>query len=114
MSPGTACTGAGERCDWSARVSRGGLAAVGVRAEVKIIPVTPELETLRGTKDAHAAAEAEAVKALALRRATLRDIAEATGVPVARVKRILVGRESDAAPTTHSAAVPAEPPMTRP
>ncbi|MGW5928795.1 hypothetical protein ACWF2L_21480 [Streptomyces anulatus] len=82
----------------------GGLALVGVTANVQITPVTPELERLRAAEDAHTAATAEAVKALALRRATLRDIADATGVPVQRVKQLLAGG------TTASGALPAEGP----
>ncbi|MFD8609520.1 hypothetical protein [Streptomyces sp. NPDC059631] len=68
-----------------------GLALVGVTREVKITPVMPELEQLRAADDARAAALAKAVKALAVRRATPRDIADATGVPVRRVKQLLAG-----------------------
>ncbi|MGW0673558.1 hypothetical protein [Streptomyces sp. NPDC002746] len=92
----------------------GGLAAVGVSAEVKIAPVTPELETLRTAENAHMAALANAVKALALRQATLRDIAEATGAPVAQVKRLLAGGVTDAALTAKPADDPADAPVTRP
>lgn len=66
-----------------------GLALAGLTSEVEIVPVTPELEKLRAADDARTAALIEAVKALALRRATLRDIAEATGEPMAYVKRLL-------------------------
>ncbi|MER6519986.1 hypothetical protein ABT246_24420 [Streptomyces sp. NPDC001553] len=66
-----------------------GLAWVGVTTKVRITPVTPELERLRAAAAAHAAAEETAVKALAARRASLRDIADATGVPVRRVKQLL-------------------------
>ncbi|MFS0691640.1 hypothetical protein [Streptomyces nitrosporeus] len=66
-----------------------GLALVGVTAEVKIIPVTPELETLRAAEDARTTALAKAVEALALRRASRSDIALATGASVKQVKLIL-------------------------
>ncbi|MFD7860387.1 hypothetical protein ACFV6B_39950 [Streptomyces microflavus] len=68
-----------------------GLALAGLTSKVEIVPVTPELERLRAADDARAVALIEAVKALALRRATLRDIAEATGEPMAYVKRLLAG-----------------------
>ncbi|MFD7829377.1 hypothetical protein [Streptomyces sp. MJM8645] len=74
--------------------TQAGLALVGVTAEVMITPVTPELEKVRATKAAHAAAVSEAVVALALRRATTRDIALAVGVPAAQVKRLLAERSS--------------------
>ncbi|MGW2984090.1 hypothetical protein [Streptomyces goshikiensis] len=83
-----------------------GLALVGVTPAVKITPETPELERLRAADDARTAALAEAVKALALRRATLRDIADATRVPVARVKQLLAG--SAAAPGIQPAEAPEE------
>lgn len=81
-----------------------GLALVGVTTAVQVTPVTPELERLRAAEDTVAAAMAEAVKALALRRATLRDIADATGMPVRRVKQLL------AVGATDSGALPAEDP----
>lgn len=83
-----------------------GLALVGVTTEVKITPVMPELERLRATKDAHAAAEEAAVKALAARRAPVRDITDATGVPVRRVKQLLAG--SATAPDAQPAEAPEE------
>ncbi|MGW0895750.1 hypothetical protein ACWD0G_01950 [Streptomyces goshikiensis] len=78
----------------------GGLVAAGVTAEVKVTPAMPELEKLRAAEELHTAALAIAVKALALRRATLSDIAEAVGVPVARVRQLLAGSAtaSDAQP----------------
>lgn len=75
-----------------------GLALVGVSAEVTITPVTPELERLRSVEDARAAALAEAVTALALRRTTLSDIAVATGVPRPQVKAILAGLATPSSP----------------
>ncbi|MFJ4342659.1 hypothetical protein [Streptomyces sp. NPDC088915] len=80
----------------------GGLAAVGVTAEVTITAVTPELEKLRAVEEARTAALIEAVKALALRKATLRDIAEATGVPAAHVKRLLAANKTAPAPAANS------------
>ncbi|MFJ5851296.1 MULTISPECIES: hypothetical protein [unclassified Streptomyces] len=90
-----------------------GLALVGVSAKVRITPVTPELEALRAAEDAYTAALDAAVKALARRRATLGDIAEATGAPVARVKRFLAGSEPAAASTAKDDPVPADPTMPR-
>ncbi|MEU3355210.1 hypothetical protein [Streptomyces sp. NPDC037389] len=71
-----------------------GLALVGVTAEVTIVPVTPELENLRAAEDAHTTALREAVAALALRRATLSDIALATGTQKKRVKLLLAERST--------------------
>ncbi|WP_030237623.1 hypothetical protein [Streptomyces sp. NRRL S-350] len=71
-----------------------GLALVGVPAKVTITAVTPELEHLRSAEAAYEAALGEAVAALLPRRATLRAIARATGVPASRVKRILAGRSA--------------------
>ncbi|WP_331759392.1 hypothetical protein [Streptomyces anulatus] len=73
-----------------------GLALVGVTAEVKIIPVTPELEKLRDAEETRATALAKAVESLALRRTSLSDIAMATGVSVKQVRLLL------ATPTGHS------------
>ncbi|MYT24875.1 hypothetical protein GTW69_32145 [Streptomyces sp. SID7760] len=72
-----------------------GLALVGVTAEVKIIPVTPELEILRAAEDARTAALAKAVEALALRRASRSDIALATGASVKQVKLLLARPAED-------------------
>ncbi|MFJ3793532.1 hypothetical protein [Kitasatospora sp. NPDC090091] len=69
-----------------------GLSLVGVAAEVRLVPVTPELEALRSAESAYTAALGEAVAALALRRATVRDIALATGASVAQVRRVLAER----------------------
>lgn len=77
-----------------------GLALVGVTAEVKIIPVTPELEKLRDAEDARATALAKAVEALALRRTSLSDIALATGASVKQVKLILARLAED--PRVHA------------
>ncbi|MFF2618553.1 hypothetical protein [Kitasatospora sp. NPDC058046] len=71
-----------------------GLELVGVAAEIELIAVTPELEKLRAVEETREAALRDAVTALALRRATLRDIALATGLPMARVKRVLQERRS--------------------
>ncbi|MFJ9900519.1 hypothetical protein ACIQPR_45050 [Streptomyces sp. NPDC091280] len=51
------------------------LELVGVSTKVTLIPVTPELETLRAADDAREQALRAAVHALALRRTTRRDIA---------------------------------------
>ncbi|NEA15449.1 hypothetical protein [Streptomyces halstedii] len=68
---------------------REGLAAFGVTGEVEITPVMPELEALRSAEAAYEQALAAAVTALRLRKAPLRDIAEATRVTTPRVKRLL-------------------------
>ncbi|MFI8459139.1 hypothetical protein [Kitasatospora sp. NPDC085464] len=85
-----------------------GLALVGVTAPVTITAVTPELEHLRSAEAAYEAALGEAVAALLLRRTTLGDIAQATGVPPSRVKRILARRS---APGEDPSAAEAAPPM---
>ncbi|MDW4912549.1 hypothetical protein [Streptomyces californicus] len=72
-----------------------GLALVGVTTEAKIIPVTPELETLRAAEDARTTALANAVEALALRRTSLSDIALATGASVKQVKLLLARPAED-------------------
>ncbi|MEU2113947.1 hypothetical protein [Streptomyces sp. NPDC019507] len=66
-----------------------GLAVIGVFAEVTIVPVMPELEKLRAADRARAEALAEAVEALALRRASMRDIATVTDAPMSHVKALL-------------------------
>jgi hypothetical protein len=66
-----------------------GLALAGVTQEITIIPVTPELETLRAHRAAADIALEHAVAALALRRTTIRDIATATGAPIKQVKALL-------------------------
>ncbi|MFD3815223.1 hypothetical protein ACFWRZ_09155 [Streptomyces rubiginosohelvolus] len=71
-----------------------GLALVGETGEVNLVPMTPELEVLRAADEARTVALIEAVKALSLSRATLRDIAEATGEPVTYVKRLLAVDEA--------------------
>ncbi|MFD3970131.1 hypothetical protein [Streptomyces cyaneofuscatus] len=83
-----------------------GLALAGLTGEVELVPVTPELERLRAADNARTAALIEAVKALALRRATLRDIAEATSEPMAYVKRLLAGGAT--APGAQAAAASEE------
>ncbi|WP_067470559.1 hypothetical protein [Nocardia amamiensis] len=67
----------------------GGLAHVGVTAEVTVVAVTPELENLRSVEDTYTTALREAVAALALASTTLGDIALATGAPIKRVKALL-------------------------
>ncbi|WP_433855175.1 hypothetical protein [Streptomyces kronopolitis] len=66
-----------------------GLELVGVRAEVTVTPVTPELETLRAADDAREQALRAAVHSLALRRTTRHDIALAARAPAWLVKQIL-------------------------
>ncbi|MEU2231220.1 hypothetical protein [Streptomyces vietnamensis] len=79
-----------------------GLAHIGITTEVTLIPVSPELDMLRAADKARAAALVEAVKALALRRATMGDIAAATGTPRSQVKKILASLKD--APTPAVAA----------
>ncbi|MFI6308527.1 hypothetical protein ACIBEK_00060 [Nocardia fusca] len=108
-----------------------GLTHVGVTAEVTVIAVTPELENLRSVEEAYATALREAVAALALRSATLGDIALATGVSIKRVKALLADRSTRPAdlatqrppragqtlttnsrhPTPHSRCIPVRHPM---
>ncbi|UGT67954.1 hypothetical protein LTT66_33080 [Nocardia gipuzkoensis] len=66
-----------------------GLKHVGVTAEVTVIAVTPELESLRSIEDTYMTALREAVAALALASTTLGDIALATGAPTNQVKALL-------------------------
>lgn len=82
-----------------------GLELVGVSAEVTLIPVTPELETLRAADDAREQALRAAVHALALRRTTRRDIALATRAPAWQVKQILAeqAKKDDSQPPAESA-----------
>lgn len=72
-----------------------GLALIGVTAPVTITVQTPEMEKLRAARAASDAALREAVEALALRRTTLRDIAEVTQTPTAEVKRLLADNLED-------------------
>jgi hypothetical protein len=62
-----------------------GLALIGVTAHVTITPVSPELDRLRRAEAAYETALTEAVTTLATHGSTVRDAAEATGVPIARV-----------------------------
>ncbi|MEV7870118.1 hypothetical protein AB0P17_29420 [Streptomyces sp. NPDC088124] len=82
-----------------------GLELVGVKAEVTLIPVTPELETLRAADDAREQALRAAVHALALRHTTRRDIALATRAPAWQVKQILAeqAKKDDSQPPAESA-----------
>ncbi|MDW6058077.1 hypothetical protein SAZ11_08240 [Streptomyces sp. FXJ1.4098] len=82
-----------------------GLELVGVRAEVTLIPVTPELEMLRAADDAREQALRAAVHSLALRRTTRQDIALATRTPARLVKQILVeqAKKDDLQPPAESA-----------
>ncbi|MEU2086867.1 hypothetical protein ABZ569_33985 [Streptomyces albus] len=82
-----------------------GLASVGVTADVQIIPMMPELEKLRSLNAARETALRDAVTALSLRRATTSDIAQATGEPVARVKRLLAEQAKTPAPATERTAL---------
>lgn len=72
-----------------------GLAFLGVSMPITLIPVTPELQLLRAADQARDAALQEAVAALAMRRATLGDIAEATGARTKRIRALLAQRTTD-------------------
>ncbi|MEU7317449.1 hypothetical protein [Streptomyces sp. NPDC007083] len=96
--------GAGRTLRLVRRSIEAGLASISVTAEVKIIPVTPELEKLRSIDDARETALREAVAALALRRTSVPDIAQATGETVAQVKRLLAERTKEPAPVTERTA----------
>lgn len=80
------------------------LALVDVTAEVAVIPTTPELEKLEAARNAFTGAQEEAVRALGLRRTTLRDIASAAGVSVKRVKQILTAARTDSADSADAPA----------
>lgn len=73
------------------------LALLGVTADIRLIPATPELESLRAVHETYLAALREAVGALALRRATAADIALATGAPLKQVRLLLAERAQDPA-----------------
>jgi hypothetical protein len=71
----------------------GALALAGVPFDrVEIVPTTPELEVLREKRAAYEEAVAEAVAHMAVRRASLRDMAQAVGMTVPAVKRVLAAR----------------------
>ncbi|MEU7228973.1 hypothetical protein [Streptomyces chrestomyceticus] len=80
------------------------LALVDVTVEVAVIPTTPELEKLEAARNAFTGAQEEAVRALGLRRTTLRDIASAAGVSVKRVKQILAENRTEPADCTDAPA----------
>lgn len=89
-----------------------GLALIGITAEVALTAVTPELDALRAAEAAYTAALRTAVVSLSLRRSTLRDIAAATRVPTARIKRLLTDQAQDspvaAAPPAHEEEPPSQ------
>ncbi|SEP54558.1 hypothetical protein [Amycolatopsis saalfeldensis] len=65
-----------------------GLSLVDVTAEVTITPTSPELDRLRRTEAAYEAALVDAATTLAAGGSTVRDIADATRVPIARIKAL--------------------------
>ncbi|WP_410646541.1 hypothetical protein [Amycolatopsis sp. cmx-4-54] len=65
-----------------------GLSLMGVCADVTITVVSPELDRLRRAEAAYDTALADAVTALAAQGSTIRDTAQATGVPIARVEAL--------------------------
>ncbi|OXM50249.1 hypothetical protein CFP71_27840 [Amycolatopsis thailandensis] len=71
-----------------------GLVLLGVTVHVTITPVSPELDRLRRAETAYDTALAEAVAALATKGSTVRDTAEATGVPIARVTALQARRSA--------------------
>lgn len=62
-----------------------GLALIDVTTEIRLVPVSPELERLRRAEAAYEAALSDAVTTLAAHGGTPRDIADATGVTTTRV-----------------------------
>lgn len=62
-----------------------GLALIDVTTNVKIIPAVPGLDRLRRAEAAYEAALSDTVTTLTALGSTTRDIAEATGVPIARI-----------------------------
>jgi DNA-directed RNA polymerase specialized sigma24 family protein len=83
-----------------------GLALLGVAGDVELVADSPELDRFRRAQEAYEAALKEAVRALALRRTSLSDIALATGVSAGRVREALA--EPLMAPT--DAELPVVPP----
>jgi hypothetical protein len=71
-----------------------GLALAGVTAEVALVPSSPELERLRRAQAAAQTALKDAVKALAARGHTPRDIADATGATVPEVAALRSRRKA--------------------
>lgn len=76
-----------------------GLSLMGVTAQVTITPASPELDRLRRAKAAYETALAEAVTALTTQGSTVRDTAEATGVPIARVTTLQARPPTPLTPT---------------
>ncbi|GAA1468265.1 hypothetical protein NE857_22415 [Nocardiopsis exhalans] len=63
---------------------------------VEVVADTPGLEAMRAAHSTYEAALEEAVAELAVRRTPLRDMAAATGVSMAEVKRVLAARAESA------------------
>ncbi|MER8103326.1 hypothetical protein [Kitasatospora sp. NPDC094016] len=97
--------GAGRTLKAARENTEHGLAVIGVTAEVRLVPVTPELEALRAIEAARAKALSKAVVALALRRTTLGDMARATGATTRQVKLILAEQALNARPADEQAPV---------
>jgi hypothetical protein len=87
--------GHGRTLKAAARNTTEALALVGVTAEVVLLAVTPELEKLRAAEDAYTTALKQAAAALALRRTSLSDIAQAVRAPRSRVKQLLAEQASE-------------------
>lgn len=76
------------------------LALIGVTADITVVAVTPELETLRAAEHARDEALQSAVAALVLRRVTPGDIARATGQTIPQVKATLAATSQPALGST--------------
>lgn len=80
-----------------------GLALAGVTADVVLVPSSPELERLRRAEAASQAALTDAVRALAARGHTPRDIADATGATASEVAAALRSRRKARRPQKQDA-----------
>lgn len=74
--------------------ARGALKLLGVDADLTLVADTPELAALRAADEVRTAALRAAVTALRMRRATITDIAAATGAKARDVKAILADTEN--------------------
>ncbi|WP_207126843.1 recombinase family protein [Actinocatenispora comari] len=70
-----------------------GLAFLGLNADVNIVATGPQMQQLRAIEDAYTTALRDAVTVLARQRATVQDIATATGISTTRVKQALANQQ---------------------
>jgi len=84
--------GHGRTLKAAAESTAAGLELAGVDARVELVATTTELVVMRAARAAYEEALEIAVVQLALRRTTLKDMATATGLKIAQVRRILEAR----------------------